>query len=168
MAFSFQMTNAREPLYSQEPDAKIVAEAVWYVEATMGGETTVTDDFIFVGGTTGKEEYETTTPNGGLFWANSGSPVALPERNEIVFPGGDGCLYGSDAVTGKLNWKADLNEIGGTKELFFETRPEVVGGKIITSLRSILEMGPQKRAPLIAITPGDQPKVEWIFGKCPR
>jgi outer membrane protein assembly factor BamB len=91
--------------------------------------------------------------------------VALPDAGEIVFPGGDGCLYGFDAKSGQQHWTSDFNALGGTKGLYFETQPLVAGGAVIASLRLCVERGPQKGAPLIAITPGANPKVKWIFGR---
>ena len=125
--------------------------------------------FIAVDKMTGEVVWKKSLPGDKIGWANSGSPAWNPARNEIVFPGGDGCLYGLDALTGTQNWKADLNAIGGTKGLFLESKPEVVDGRIIASLRSIIEMGPQAGAPMIAVSPpeknGGEPKVDWIFGK---
>lgn len=121
--------------------------------------------FLAVNKKTGRIAWSSDAPGTKIIWLNNGSPAAMSGGKTIVFPGGDGLLYGSDAVTGKLGWKADMNTLGGTKELFFETRPVIWNDLVITSLRGSIEMGPQKGAPLIAVRPDKLPDPAWIFGK---
>jgi len=83
----------------------------------------------------------------------------------VVFPGGDGLLYGFEAASGKPKWKADMNTLGGTKNLYFETRPMIWNDLVITSLRASIEEGPQMGAPLIALMPDKLPETAWTFGK---
>jgi outer membrane protein assembly factor BamB len=123
--------------------------------------------FLAVDRFTGKIAWSSNAPGKNITWMQGGSPVAMPERGEVVFPGGDGCLYGFDARSGKQHWKADLNAIGGTKELFFECTPLVVNNMVIASLRHCIEMGPQA-APLIAVKPGkagEPVQVVWVTGR---
>ena len=89
----------------------------------------------------------------------------MPIGKTIVFPGGDGPPYGFEAATGKQKWKADMNALGSTKELFFETQPVIWNDDVITSLRTCIEQGPQKGAPLIAVRPDKLPQPAWTVGK---
>ncbi|RYD29441.1 MAG: hypothetical protein EOP86_21735 [Verrucomicrobiaceae bacterium] len=124
--------------------------------------------FLAMDRLTGKIAWSSRAPAENIIWLQGASPVALPERGEVVFPGGDGCLYGFDAKTGEQYWKADLNAIGGTKDLYFECRPLVVNGMVIASLRKNVERGPIKNTPLIAVKPGKPGapvETAWVFGK---
>lgn len=149
--------------------APVVMGGLVYVVTGHGPnrDRTITDapSFIAVDMKTGQLTWSSNAPGKNIRWLQGGSPVALPDAGEIVFPGGDGCLYGFDAKSGKQHWKSDFNALGGTKALFFETQPLVASGALVASLRLSMEDGPQRGAPLIAITPGAEPKTKWIFGK---
>jgi outer membrane protein assembly factor BamB len=124
--------------------------------------------FIAVERFTGKVAWSSNAPGKDIVWMQGGSPAAIPERGEVVFPGGDGSLYGFDAKSGKHHWKADLNAIGGTKELFFECTPLLSSNLIIASLRHCIEAGPRAGAPLIAVKPGkagEPAETAWLIGK---
>lgn len=149
--------------------APVVMGDLVYVVTGHGpnSDGTIADapSFIAVDKMTGRVAWTSNAPGKNIAQFQGGSPVALPDAGEIVFPGGDGCLYGFDAKSGKQHWKSDFNALGGTKGLYFETQPLVAGGALIASLRLYVERGPQRGAPLIAIAPGASPKVKWIFGK---
>ena len=149
--------------------APVVMGDLVYVVTGHGtdGRGTISDapSFIAVEKKIGRVAWTSNAPGKNIPKLQGGSPVALPDAGEIAFPGGDGCLYGFDAKSGKQHWKSDFNALGGTKGLYFETQPLAAGGALIASLRLEVEMGPQRGAPLIAITPGANPKMKWIFGK---
>ncbi len=154
----------------------VIDRLVYVVTGNGGGLTDPTHvvpapgapSFLAVDRFTGKVAWSSNAPGKDIIWMQGGSPAAMPERGEVVFPGGDGCLYGFDAVSGKQHWKADLNAIGGTRGLFFECTPLVVKDTVIASLRHCIESGPQAGAPLIAIKPGkpgEPAATAWVFGK---
>jgi outer membrane protein assembly factor BamB len=136
-------------------------------------EVKTAPSFLAVHKRTGKIAWSSAAPALVPYTFQNGSPVILPKTGEVVFPGGDGCLYGFHATRGTLNWKADLNALGGTKDLYFGLRPSVVEGTIYVSLRKLLEAGPQRGAPVIALEPGvrtgggvlGSEAVKWTFGK---
>ncbi|MEZ5327165.1 MAG: PQQ-binding-like beta-propeller repeat protein [Verrucomicrobiales bacterium] len=121
--------------------------------------------FLAVDKRTGRIAWSSNAPGANIILLNNGSPASMSNGETVVFPGGDGLLYGFEAASGKLQWNADMNALGGTKNLFFETRPMIWNDLVITSLRSSIEGGPQKGAPLIAVRPDKVPEPAWIFGK---
>jgi outer membrane protein assembly factor BamB len=67
--------------------------------------------FVAVERTTGKVRWSNASPGAMLLDGQWSSPAygTLAGRPQVVFPGGDGWLYGFEPATGKLLWKFDLN-----------------------------------------------------------
>ncbi len=75
--------------------------------------------FIAVERATGRVRWSNASPGAMLLDGQWSSPAygTLAGRQEVVFPGGDGWLYGFEPATGKLLWKFDVN------------RPAAAGGE---------------------------------------
>ena len=67
--------------------------------------------FITVNKRSGQLVWQSDVPNEELLLGQWGSPVAVNVTgvDQIVFPGGDGTLYGIDPKTGKLDWLLPCN-----------------------------------------------------------
>jgi len=137
--------------------------------------------FLAVQKMTGKVAWSSNAPNAGIIFSQWSSPVQarVNGADQVIFPGGDGILYGFEPATGRLLWKLDCNPPGALdpfreripRERQAEARcgfvamPIVHGTKLYVSLNENFE-SPQPH-PLLAIdlaAPGGQPKLSWQFG----
>jgi outer membrane protein assembly factor BamB len=95
--------------------------------------------FIAIDKTTGKLAWQSALPGRNIMhgqWSNATHGV-IGGVAQVIFPGGDGWLYGMDPSNGKLLWKFDANpkdavyKLGseGTKSDFIAT-PVVSEGKV--------------------------------------
>ncbi len=67
--------------------------------------------FVAVNKNTGKVVWKDSSPGDKIMDGQWSSPAAAKVNGkwQVIFPGGDGWLYGFEAVSGKLLWKFDLN-----------------------------------------------------------
>jgi outer membrane protein assembly factor BamB len=67
--------------------------------------------FVAVNKTTGKLAWKSNLPGKNLMEGQWSNPVAgeVNGRMQVIFPGGDGWLYGFQPTTGTLLWKFDCN-----------------------------------------------------------
>jgi outer membrane protein assembly factor BamB len=95
--------------------------------------------FIAVDKATGKEKWKSNLPGRNIMhgqWSNPTLAV-IGGKEQVIFPGGDGWLYGLEPATGKEIWKFDANpkdskyELGGrgTRSDFIGT-PTFYEGRI--------------------------------------
>jgi len=68
--------------------------------------------FIAVNRHTGKVIWQSAVPGTDIVWGQWSTPFPLPDRDEIVFPGGDGRLHGFDRK-GTRRWTVDANDLPG-------------------------------------------------------
>ena len=73
--------------------------------------------FIAVDKKTGKLAWSSSAPGKDIQYGQWGSPAhaKVGETDQVLFPGGDGRLYGFEAKTGKLIWKVDCNPATATR-----------------------------------------------------
>ncbi len=67
--------------------------------------------FIAVNKNTGKVVWQDNSPGDGILHGQWSSPALgkVDDLMQVFFPGGDGWLYGFNALTGQKLWKFDLN-----------------------------------------------------------
>ena len=134
--------------------------------------------FLAVDKKTGKVAWSSNLPGKNLIWGQWSSPVYVKVDGEgqIVFPGGDGVLYGLTPLTGQLLWKIDCGEpsplaegpLGGGKRNFFMSTPVVKGNIIFVAPNQTWEFGGSTHPPLYAIELTKQGKaatarIKWTF-----
>jgi outer membrane protein assembly factor BamB len=75
--------------------------------------------FLCLDKRTGKVLWQSGLPGKNIMHAQWGHPAygVFGGRPQVVFPGGDGWLYGLEPETGTLIWKFDASPKGGTYEL---------------------------------------------------
>ena len=112
-------------------------------------------------------EMTSSGPNGRL--PSLSKPA---DRRRIVFPGGDGCLYAFEPITGKLVWKLDCNTAQpdftklAHRDLGFEfTRPSFAGGAICIGLHQGLAGGQSHGSAMFCLelpsADSRAPRVRW-------
>jgi len=119
--------------------------------------------FLAVNRRTGKVVWSSNLPGKDIIYGQWSSPVLarVDGRPQIIFPGGDGRLYGFEPATGRLLWKFDCNPPGATLRRpgkrgtpprdFFVGVPTVHAEMLYVGLSQEPEMGPDARRPLWAI-----------------
>ena len=72
--------------------------------------------FVAVDRNSGKVAWQDSSPGEAIMEGQWSNPVAyeMGSKSTVVFPGGDGWLYGFDPDTGKKLWKFDCNPKGAT------------------------------------------------------
>ncbi len=67
--------------------------------------------FVAVDKKTGKLKWSSNLPGAKILYGQWSSPAAaqVDGKWQVIFPGGDGWLYGFEAESGKLLWKFDCN-----------------------------------------------------------
>jgi len=102
--------------------------------------------FIALDKKTGKVVWKDNSPGAKIMDGQWGNPAAakVNEQWQVIFPGGDGWLYGFEAKTGKLLWKFDCNP----KKSDFQpggrgTRGFVVGTPVIWENKLYVATGRQ-------------------------
>jgi outer membrane protein assembly factor BamB len=98
--------------------------------------------FIAVDKKTGKVAWQSNAPGKNILDGQWGNPAAakINGRWQVIFPGGDGWLYGFEAKSGELLWKFDCNPKGadfkaggrGTKNYIVAT-PVVWDNKVFVA-----------------------------------
>jgi outer membrane protein assembly factor BamB len=73
--------------------------------------------FLAVNKKTGKVAWSSATPGKDIQYGQWGSPALarVAGVDQVLFPGGDGWLYGFEAETGKQVWKVDCNRASATR-----------------------------------------------------
>ncbi len=73
--------------------------------------------FLAVNKMTGKVIWSSAAPGKDIQYGQWGSPAraTFNGTDQVLFPGGDGWLYGFEAATGKQVWKVDCNRLSATK-----------------------------------------------------
>ncbi len=139
--------------------------------------------FIAVNKESGKVVWSSRAPGKAIMYSQWSSPVIarVQGKDQIVFPGGDGWLYGFEPKTGKLIWKVNCNDRSlrdwrldpsgghatGDVKHFFVGTPTVHKDTIFVGLNNDFE-DPQTNAPLYAISLGHHgdasaKAVRWKF-----
>ncbi|MBI1247112.1 PQQ-binding-like beta-propeller repeat protein [bacterium] len=132
--------------------------------------------FIAVDKNSGQLIWKTEVPHEGLLLGQWGSPVlvSVEGSNQIVFPGGDGVLYGVDPKNGKIAWSLPCNPPGRTNwtpyrrgtKCFFDAKPTVHDEMLFVSLCQDVEtqiVGQILAIDLKPIAKGKMPKVIWTY-----
>jgi len=137
--------------------------------------------FLAANKLTGKVVWSSNAPGTNIFYGQWSSPVhaRVQQTDQVIFPGGDGWLYGFEAASGRLFWKLDCNE-PEAKDWFsqadgwtdlrelknsFVATPIVHDNVLYVGLNKDFEM--PSSGPLCAIqlnTQDGQPAMKWKFG----
>ena len=133
--------------------------------------------FVAVNKITGKLVWSSDAPGKDIQYGQWGSPAhaQVAGVNQVLFPGGDGWLYGFEVRTGQLVWKVDCNPASATRwesgkpgtRTAFMSAPIVRGNYAYIGVAVDLEMTHLKR-PLYAIDlthKGDATRraIKWTF-----
>jgi len=136
--------------------------------------------FIAVNKLTGKLAWSSNAPGRNIVYGQWASPVAavVGGTKQIIFPGGDGYLYGFEPKAGKLLWKIDLggNVPAGDPHLrglgrrnFFVGSPALDGDTVYVGLAQIPEdISMETRRPVYAVELAVRggttvPRIKWTF-----
>lgn len=151
----------------------------------LSGEPSVAPSFLAVNKESGKVVWSSRAPGQAIIHLQWSSPVIarVNSKDQVVFPGGDGWLYGFESKTGKEIWKVNCNdpvlrdwratENGrndwrhGEMKHFFVGAPTVHKDTLYVGLNQDFESS-QTNAPLYAISLGHQgdataKAVRWKF-----
>lgn len=112
--------------------------------------------FVCVHKDTGELKWSSSLPGKDTVFA-WGSPLITSDKKTVIFPGGDGRLYGFEPSTGKLQWRIDLNEKDSTKwtrnlrgsRTFFFSTPLLHKGMLFSGTSQ--DIYSTRRAPVIAL-----------------
>lgn len=136
--------------------------------------------FLAVHKLTGKIAWSSNAPGADIIYAQWSSPVCARVKgaDQVIFPGGDGFLYGFEPTTGKQLWKLDCHIPGALdqhkKDIAFAERlgsrfgfhgkPIVHEDMLYVALNDRIEF--RVPLPLLAIhlaAPDGQPRIVWKF-----
>jgi outer membrane protein assembly factor BamB len=108
--------------------------------------------FLALDKNTGKVAWRSSLPSPEVIRGQWGNPAAaeVGGKTQVIFPGGDGWLYGLDAKTGELIWKFDCNpkkakayQPGGAGEqCFIVATPVVHDNKVYVGVGQEPDDGP--------------------------
>ncbi len=134
--------------------------------------------FIAANKETGKLVWSSSAPGKGIIYGQWSSPVVarVDGKARIIFPGGDGWLYGCQPKTGEILWKVDCNEPHakpwgprslGTRQFFVAT-PVVHEEILYVGVGAGYELQDLFQSPLYAVDlrgKGDMSKtaIKWRF-----
>lgn len=141
--------------------------------------------FLAVNKENGKVIWSSHAPGQAIIYSQWSSPVIarVNAQDQVVFPGGDGWLYGFEPKTGKEIWKVNCNDPAlrnwrasesgwdgwrnGEMKHFFVGAPTVHKDTLYVGLNHDFE-SPQTNAPLYAISLGHrddatEQAVRWKF-----
>ena len=137
--------------------------------------------FLAVHKLTGEIAWSSNAPGANIIYAQWSSPVCARVKgaDQVIFPGGDGFLYGFEPTTGKQLWKLDchipgaldphkkdfwLNDKRLDSRFGFVGKPVVHEDMLYVALNDSFEF--KVPLPLLAIhlpEPGGQPRIVWKF-----
>ncbi len=139
--------------------------------------------FLAVNKESDKVVWSSRAPGQAILYSQWSSPVIarVNAKDQVVFPGGDGWLYGFEPKAGDLLWKVNCNDpslrdwrldpsgghTAGNVKHFFVGTPTVHKNTIYFGLNNDFE-DPQTNAPLYAISLGHrsdatEKSVRWKF-----
>ena len=117
--------------------------------------------FIAVDKFTGTLAWSSDAPGNAIPYGQWASPVGIQVQDitQVVFPGGDGVLYGFHPVSGVLEWSLDCNSPERTAwdsnhwgtRCFFDARPSVVDGILYAALGQDIETPADFVGPIVAV-----------------
>jgi outer membrane protein assembly factor BamB len=136
--------------------------------------------FLAVHKLTGKVAWSSNAPGADIIYGQWSSPVhaKVNGAEQVIFPGGDGFLYGFEPTTGKQLWKLDCNKPGALDPQWKGFRPEqrlesrfgFVGKPVVHEEMLYVALNDSIEArvplPLLGINlaaPGGQPRIVWQF-----
>jgi outer membrane protein assembly factor BamB len=135
-----------------------------YAAQSKGGENVEAPSFLAVHKLTGKVAWSSSAPGRNILLGQWSSPVhaRINDADVVIFPGGDGFLYGFEVISGTLLWKFDCNEPGAKN--YFVATPVVQGNTLYVGLNRDFEQ--PTASPLLAIdlvASGGVPRIKWKF-----
>ncbi len=149
-----------------------------YEYLSKGQPILTAPSFLAVNKRTGVEAWSSAVLGDGLMIGQWATPVAVQVKGvtQVIFPGGDGVLYGFHPLTGKREWSLDCNSPArsqwssgkrGTR-CFFKSRPTVVKNILYAALGQDLETPANFAAPVVAVDLSpigefDAPSLLWSF-----
>jgi outer membrane protein assembly factor BamB len=107
--------------------------------------------FIALNKKTGQLTWQSALPGGNIIemqWANPALAM-VAGKPQVIFPGGDGVLYGLEPETGKVIWKCDCHPVRpkrGEAANYFIATPVVVGEKLYIGMGVAPEQGTSPRS----------------------
>lgn len=134
--------------------------------------------FVAVNKNTGSVVWSSNLPGKNILYGQWASPALanVAGVDQVVFPGGDGWLYGFEAKNGKMVWKVDCNDVSSTKWISgkrgtrcsFLAKPVVRDHLLFIGTGADAEIGKGMRRPIYAVDlrqKGDCTKeaVRWTF-----
>jgi len=144
------------------------------------GDRGSASSFLAVNKVSGQVVWSSSAPGKAIMHSQWSSPAIarVNGQDQVIFPGGDGCLYGFEPQSGRLIWKVNCNETSakdwsitdtvfspGELKHFFVGTPTVHKNTVYVCLNRDLE-SPQTNAPLYAISlsqNNDTIAVRWKF-----
>jgi outer membrane protein assembly factor BamB len=117
--------------------------------------------FLAARSETGQVAWTSNAPGDRIMYAQWSSPVAgvVDGKQQVIFAGGDGFVYGFGPNSGDLLWKLDCNLPGtsdwtaakrGTK-CFCVSAPTLIGDTLLVALSQDFEMSDLVHSPIVAI-----------------
>lgn len=167
------------------PSPIVLGDLVFCVTAhgivvTSGDADPKPPSFLAVHKLTGKIAWSSNAPGADIIYGQWSSPVSAKVNgaDQVIFPGGDGFLYGFEPATGKQLWKLDCHIPGALDQhkddfrlswrlharFFFHGKPVVHEDMLYVALNDSIES--RVPLPLLAIhlaEPGGQPRIVWKF-----
>jgi outer membrane protein assembly factor BamB len=87
----------------------------------------------------GQVLWQSPVSSAGVILAGWSSPVVVQSdtSREVIYAGGDGCVYGLSIATGVVRWKVDINDAGATDWTVSAsgTRTGIIGTPIVKGSR---------------------------------
>lgn len=167
------------------PSPIVLGDLVFWVTAHgIPGDGGLADpkppSFLAAHKLTGKIAWSSNAPGANIIYGQWSSPVCARVKgvDQVIFPGGDGFLYGFEPTTGRQLWKLDCNIPGALDQhkkdflvarrlnsrFGFLAKPVVHGDMLYVALNDCIES--RVPLPLLAIKldgPGGQPGIVWQF-----
>ena len=135
--FPHNMSNSSPVLYG---DLLFIITSNGHDESHVNIPSPRAPSFIAVNKKTGKVAWEDNSPGDKILHGQWASPALgmVDGVLQAFYPGGDGLLYGFDALTGKLLWKFDLNP---KNAVWPKTRNDAIGSPVFYDNKVYLATG---------------------------
>jgi len=135
--FPHNMSNSSPVLYG---DLLFIITSNGHDESHVNIPSPRAPSFIAVNKKTGKVAWEDNSPGDKILHGQWASPALgmVDGVLQAFYPGGDGLLYGFDALTGKLIWKFDLNP---KNAVWPKTRNDAIGSPVFYDNKVYLATG---------------------------